>query len=83
VCKKWLSEKERKVRFLHDIYLFPQKETDFSVRAWRGLRFNEDYALKLERKLVLNREHVRAQSKRFEGPEPLHQNVNPFAVCCD
>jgi pre-rRNA-processing protein TSR4 len=56
----------------------------FSVRAWRGLRYNEDYALKLERKLVLKQEHVQAQSKWVDGREPAHQSVNnPFAVRCD
>lgn len=53
-----------------------------SIRAWRGLRYNEKYASKLERKLALRREHQRAQPAPFEGPKSAHQNVNPFSVRC-
>src|SRR5882757_7202840 len=46
----------------------------YSIRAWRGLRYNEKYALKLERK--------RAQLAPFEGLKSTHQSVNPFSVRC-
>lgn len=51
----------------------------YSVRAWRGLRYNEKYASKLERKLAKRREHQRASPAPVEA-KPTHQNVNPFSV---
>ena len=83
VCKKWLPEKERKVGFPHGISLVPRKETNaiwYSIRAWRGLRYNESYASKLERKLAQKREHESARPTQLEGHDPAHQGVNPFAV---
>jgi pre-rRNA-processing protein TSR4 len=70
----------------HMDILVSAKKTDgiwYSVRAWRGLRYNEDYASKLKRKLSLKREHEQVQSTQYEGPDPPHQNVNPFSVRCD
>ncbi|KAI0255790.1 programmed cell death protein 2 [Lactifluus subvellereus] len=51
-----------------------------SVRAWRGLRYNESYASKLERKLAQKREHEQTRPQQSEGHAPAHQSVNPFAV---
>jgi pre-rRNA-processing protein TSR4 len=53
----------------------------YSIRAWRGLRYNEKYASKLERKLAKRREHQRAPSAPVET-KSIHQNVNPFSVRC-
>jgi hypothetical protein len=53
----------------------------YSIRAWRGLRYNEKYASKLERKLAKRREHQRAPPAPVEVM-PTHQNVNPFSVRC-
>jgi hypothetical protein len=52
----------------------------YSIRAWRGLRYNETYASKLERQLARKREHERAPPALLEGHKSAHQNVNPFAV---
>jgi len=49
-----------------------------SVRAWRGLRYNEDYALKLERKFARKRPHGAAQSEL--DVRNNHQAINPFAM---
>lgn len=49
-----------------------------SIRTWRGLRYNEDYALKLERKFSRERPHGTAQSEL--DAHGKHQAVNPFAV---
>lgn len=48
-----------------------------SVRAWRAVRHNKEYAAKLEKKL--------ARQQRLKGPapeatKPLPKS-NPFAVC--
>ncbi len=51
-----------------------------SIRAWRGLRYNEKYASKLERKLARKRDHERAPPAPSEGLKSTHQSVNPFAV---
>jgi len=52
----------------------------YSIRAWRGLRYNEKYASKLERKLARKRDHERPPASPLEGDKYIHQNVNPFAV---
>jgi len=51
-----------------------------SIRAWRGLRYNEKYASKLERKLARKRDHKRPPASPLEGDKHIHQNVNPFAM---
>ncbi|KAF8498705.1 programmed cell death protein 2 [Russula emetica] len=50
-----------------------------SIRAWRGLRYDEKYASKLERK---RKEHQRAPPAPVEA-KPTHQNVNPFSMSTD
>ena len=55
----------------------------YSIRAWRGLRYNAKYASKLERKLARRREHQRAPPAPSEGAKSMHQSVNPFSVRCD
>ncbi|KAI9464561.1 programmed cell death protein 2 [Lactarius psammicola] len=52
-----------------------------SVRAWRGLRYNEDYAFKLERKFARKRLHGAAQSEL--DAHTTYQTVNPFAMSGD
>jgi len=52
-----------------------------SVRAWRGLRYNEDYALKIERKATRKQPHGAAQSELDACAQ--HQAVNPFAMSGD
>lgn len=49
-----------------------------SVKAWRGLRYNQDYALKLERKSAGKRPRGATQSEL--DARNKHQAVNPFAV---
>ena len=48
-----------------------------SVRAWRAVRHNKEYAVKLEKKL--------ARQRRLKGPAPEATKPvpksNPFAVC--
>jgi len=52
----------------------------YSIRAWRGLRYNDKYASKLERKLAEKRDHARPAASPLEGDKSTHQNVNPFAM---
>ncbi|KAF8271612.1 programmed cell death protein 2 [Lactarius quietus] len=52
-----------------------------SVRAWRSLRYNEDYALKIERKVAKKRPHGAPQSELDAYAK--HQAVNPFAMSGD
>jgi hypothetical protein len=54
----------------------------YSIRAWRGLHYNEKYASKLERQLARKRQHGRAPPAPLEGHKSAHQDVNPFAVRC-
>jgi pre-rRNA-processing protein TSR4 len=49
-----------------------------SVRAWRGLRRNEAYAAKLEKKLARRRDLLKAQDKAEKSGAVL--NSNPFSV---
>jgi len=53
-----------------------------SIRAWRGLRYNETYAPKLERKLARKRVHERSPLAPLEGHKSMHQTakINPFAM---
>ncbi|KAI9511530.1 programmed cell death protein 2 [Russula earlei] len=51
-----------------------------SIRAWRGLRYNEKYASTLERKLAGKRYSERAPTAPLEGDKFSHQDVNPFAM---
>lgn len=48
-----------------------------SVRAWRGLRRNEAYAAKLEKRLARKRDRMKEQGK-IENEIAL--NSNPFSV---
>lgn len=47
----------------------------FSIRAWRGLRFNDKYAAKLEKKLAIKKEREKAKAAEQAKPK-----TNPFAV---
>ncbi|KAH9036316.1 programmed cell death protein 2 [Lactarius pseudohatsudake] len=49
-----------------------------SVRAWRSLRYNEDYASKLERKFARKRPHGAVQSEL--DARTTYHGVNPFAM---
>jgi len=46
-----------------------------TVRAWRGLRFNEEYAIKLQRKL----ERQKARENAKKPPQPVLSKTNPFS----
>lgn len=52
-----------------------------SARAWRGLRYNEDYALKIERKAARKQPHGAAQSDL--DARAKQRTVNPFAMSGD
>lgn len=52
--------------------------TNISVRAWRGLRYNEQYAVKLQKKLERQKAKA-AQAKKLKSPQAA--KVNPFSVC--
>jgi hypothetical protein len=83
--KNQLPEEERKVRSLMRNKLAEIQEKAwvcYSIRAWRGLRYNEKYASKLERQLARKRKHGRAPPAPLEGHKSAHQDVNPFAVRC-
>ncbi|KAJ4492658.1 programmed cell death protein 2 [Lentinula edodes] len=51
---------------------------DGSVRAWRGLRFNEKYAVKLQAKLARKREQE--ETKRLGDLAKLASKTNPFTL---
>ena len=84
--KKRLSEEERKVcspvRNKLAAVTKGKHACAHSIRAWRGLRYNEKYASKLERKLARKQERDRAPKALLEGHNNAHQSVNPFAVRC-
>jgi hypothetical protein len=48
----------------------------YSIRAWRGVRYNKDYADKLEKKLAKQK---RERALPME-PTKSTQKANPFAV---
>jgi hypothetical protein len=51
-----------------------------SVRAWRNLRRNQEYATKLERKK--KKEQARLAAQEAAKPvKPTGPKSNPFAVC--
>ena len=52
--------------------------TFFSVRAWRGLRFNEKYAAKLEQKRT--RETANRLAKEKADQQKKMPISNPFSV---
>ncbi|ESK97714.1 hypothetical protein Moror_17421 [Moniliophthora roreri MCA 2997] len=53
-----------------------------SVRAWRGLRYNEEYAKKLEKKLARKREREEAKRKAEEAEKAkaAAKSSNPFSM---
>ncbi|KAJ3720891.1 programmed cell death protein 2 [Lentinula raphanica] len=51
---------------------------DGSVRAWRGLRFNEKYAAKLEAKLARKRARLEAERQAQLAKQP--SKTNPFSL---
>lgn len=53
-----------------------------SVRAWRGLRFNEKYAARLEKQKAKEREKQLAKAKAAEEEAKRKSTVktNPFSV---
>lgn len=53
-----------------------------SVRAWRGLRHNEKYAAKLEKKLAKKRAAAKARADALAQAEEKRTaaKVNPFSV---
>lgn len=53
-----------------------------SVRAWRGLRFNEKYAAKLEKKLARKREveAVKTHALTLSEQKKTEAKINPFSV---
>ncbi|KAI0272649.1 programmed cell death protein 2 [Gloeopeniophorella convolvens] len=53
---------------------------DGSIRAWRGLRYNEEYAAKLEQALAKKRECEQAKPAQLDESKSGHQNTNPFAM---
>ncbi|KAF5362146.1 hypothetical protein D9756_002543 [Leucocoprinus leucothites] len=62
------------------------QKKDGSIRAWRGLRFNEKYATKLEKKLTKKRERERAKAEAEAATAAAEQakkatpKVNPFSI---
>ncbi len=55
--------------------------TDGSVRAWRGLRFNERYAAKLEKQKEKQRQKDLAKAKAAEEAKwTTAPKANPFSV---
>lgn len=50
-----------------------------SIRAWRGLRFNAEYAAKLEKKLAKRKEREDAKKPLPPKTTPA---ANPFSVSC-
>lgn len=56
-----------------------------SIRAYRGLRFNEAYAARLEAKRVRRKEKQAAKDKAKADAEIKSQaaKVNPFSVSFD
>ncbi len=55
--------------------------TDDSVRAWRGLRFNERYAAKLEKQKEKQRQKELAKAKAAEeAKRTTAPKANPFSV---
>ena len=57
-------------------------EVDDSVRAWRGLRYNEKYAKKLEEKKakLKEKEAAKAKAREEEQQRKAAVKVNPFKV---
>ncbi|KAG5637685.1 hypothetical protein H0H81_003601 [Sphagnurus paluster] len=55
-----------------------------SIRAWRGLRRNDKYAAKLEKKLAKKRaaEEAQARARSQAQVKKTAPKINPFAVCC-
>lgn len=51
-----------------------------SVRAWRGLRYNDKYAAKLEKKLARKREREQAKADAETQRKKQASQPNPFAV---
>ena len=76
--EKWqvCSLAHRCVDSILEIYFFD------SVRAWRGLRFNEKYAKKLEAKLARKKqkEEEKEQVEKARQEKEAAQKVNPFSV---
>ncbi|KAL0574246.1 hypothetical protein V5O48_007717 [Marasmius crinis-equi] len=55
----------------------------YSLRAWRGLRYNEDYAKKLEKKLAKKREREAKAKAAAEAQEKAKSQAaasNPFSM---
>jgi hypothetical protein len=54
----------------------------YSVRAWRGLRYNEKYAVKLERKLAKKEAQAKAKADAVveAGKQEIAAISNPFSV---
>ncbi|KAI9440483.1 programmed cell death protein 2 [Lactarius indigo] len=57
------------------------QRTSGSVRVWRGLRYNQDYASKLERKLA--GKQLRGATRSELNARATYQSVNPFAMSGD
>jgi hypothetical protein len=51
-----------------------------SVRAWRGLRFNEKYAAKLEKKSAKKRAQEKAKAEVEAVKNKIATMSNPFSV---
>lgn len=53
-----------------------------SVRAWRGLRFNQKYAVKLEKKRAHRKRVEEEKSKLAEAEKKAKEagKMNPFSV---
>lgn len=73
-----VSEKMAGMCQLGEMHLVVSCYVCFSVRAWRGLRFNEKYAAKLQTQLARKREQE--QTKRLGELATLGSKTNPFSV---
>jgi pre-rRNA-processing protein TSR4 len=61
-------------RYVAQFELVRVSSADHSLRAWRGLRYNDAYAIKLEKKMA---KKTKATAIISEKPEP---KANPFSV---
>lgn len=53
-----------------------------SVRAWRGLRYNKEYASKLKKKAMKQQEqqNARLSQEKKHQEEEMKRKINPFSV---
>ena len=76
-----LSEKTCKVDIRHAFIVISIVDSHGSIRAWRGLRHNEQYAIKLEKKKKISRHKaVEVDAAAKEEEMKIALESNPFTV---